>query len=305
MSTRRDFLRLLSGMALTAPALAAPRGRATAGREAKLRRITCNSWPFRGYFDTPEMHHYRNPRFPLLDQAKFPEFLADTFGIHSVEFLPQHFEDTSPAYVDGIKQGLARAHATVANLMGVEIPGGLYNPHLDQEKAMNAARTWIDIAAALGSPSATFPLGGRPPRDPKVAAENLRPIVAYARQRKIKVLFHNDDIETESADQILAVIHSLKSPGVGTCPDFGNFSARGAAYMLDTLRKLMPYASNICHAKDGISDDGVRFYPDDFPGSMLVTRRDHFHGKYSMEFEGLGDPIPGVRMLIEKTMEWM
>src|SRR5690242_9180281 len=99
MSNRRDFLRLLSGMALSVPALAASRGGAPAGREAKLRRITCNSWPFRGYFDTPEMHHYRNPRYPLLDQTKFPEFLADTFGIHSVEFLPQHFADTSPAYV--------------------------------------------------------------------------------------------------------------------------------------------------------------------------------------------------------------
>lgn len=305
MSNRRDFLRLLSGMALTAPALALTRGRATADHDARLRRITCNSWPFRGYFDTPEMHHYRNPRFPLLNQVKFPEFLADTFGIHSVEFLPQHFEDTSSAYVGEIKQGLARAHATVTNLMGVEIPGGLYNPNLDREKAMNAARTWIDIAVALGSPSATFPLGGPKPRDPKVAADNLRPIVAYARQHKIKVLFHNDDIETESADQILAVMHHLNSPGVGTCPDFGNFAPRSAAYALETLRKLMPYASNICHAKDGIAPDGKHFSPDDFRASMAVTRRDHFRGKYSMEFEGVGDPIPGVRMLIEKTLAGM
>ena len=305
MSNRRDFLRLLSGMALTAPLLAVRPGGVAADRAAKLRRITCNSWPFRGYFDTPEMHHYRNPRFPLLEQTKFPEFLADTFGIHSVEFLPQHFADTSPAYVNEVKQGVTRAHATVSNLMGVEIPGGLYNPHLDRDKAMAMARTWIDIAVTLGSPSATFPLGGPKPRDPRVAAENLRPIVAYARQHKIKVLFHNDDIESESADQILAVIHRLNSPGVGTCPDFGNFAPRSAAYALETLRKLMPYASNICHAKDGIAPDGVKFFADDFPASMAVTRRHHFHGKYSMEFEGLGDPIPGIRTLIEKTMKGM
>lgn len=302
MTNRRDFLRLFSGMTLTIPVLAATRRQT---REAKMSRIACNSWPFRGYFDTPEMHHYRNPRFPLLQQAQFPEFLADTFGIHAVEFLPQHFAETSAAYVAEVKRGVEKAHSTVVNLMGVEIPGGLYNPHLDQEKAMAAARTWIDIAVALGSPSATFPLGGKPPFDTRVAAGNLRPIVAYARKRNIRVLFHNDDIRRETAAQILEVMGYLHHAGVGTCPDFGNFAPRSAAYALETLRQLMPFASNICHAKDGIANDGVHFAADDFPASMAVTRQDHFRGHYSLEFEGLGDPIPGVRTLLEKTLAGM
>src|SRR5487761_1815157 len=152
MITRREFSAALSLAALAAA------WKAPAGQAGKKSRLACNSWPFRGYFDTPEMRHYRNPRFPLLNLADFPGFLADHFGLHQVEFLPQHFASTDPAYIARVQAAVHRARSRVVNLMGVEVPGGLYNPRLDQAAAMRAARLWIDIAARLGSPSATFPL---------------------------------------------------------------------------------------------------------------------------------------------------
>jgi hypothetical protein len=65
---------------------------------------------------------------------------------------------------------------------------------------------------------------------------------------------------------------------------------------------LAPYASNICHSKDGIAENG-KFYADDFPASMKVMRDSGFSGVYSLEFEGLGDPIDGVRRLMQLTLE--
>jgi sugar phosphate isomerase/epimerase len=301
MNNRREFLRNTGGAAL---ALSTIGWAKSSGRAAGLRRLTCNSWPFRGYFDTPEMRQYRNAKFPLLTQPEFPQFLADHFGLHSAEFLPEHFEDTTPAYVQKVKLGLHRAHSTLANMMGVEIPGGLYNPNLDHERAMTVARRWIDITVELGGPSATFPLGGPKPYDTAVAAKNIAPIVAYGKKRGVRILFHNDDIRTESADQLIAVIQAVKSHNLGTCPDFGNFAPRSAAYALETTKRLMPYATNICHAKDGIAEHG-KFYPDDFAASMKVTRDLGFRGKYSLEFEGLGDPIPGVKALLDKTLEYL
>lgn len=267
-------------------------------------RLACNSWPFRGYFDTPAMHHYRDPSLPLLDQVQFPTFLADTFGIHAVEFLPQHFAETGAAYVAQVRAGVRKAHARVVNLMGVEIPGGLYNPRLDAARALAAGRLWIDIAAALGCPSATFVLGGPPPFDAKTAAANLRPILAYARSRRVKVLFHNDDIRRESADLILAVLAALDSPDAGTCPDFGNFAPKSPAYALETLKRLIPHATNICHAKDGIAENG-KFYADDFAASMRATKAAGFRGHYSLEFEGLGPAVAGVRALMAKTLRYL
>jgi len=88
---RRDFLNSAAIGALFSCSL----GSATeTSNSDKVTRLACNSWPFRGYFDTPQMHQYRNSQYPLLTQADFPQFLADHFNIHNVEFLPQHFADT-------------------------------------------------------------------------------------------------------------------------------------------------------------------------------------------------------------------
>ena len=117
-----------------------------------------------------------------------------------------------------------------------------------------------------------------------------------------KVLFHNDDIKRESAEILSALVTQLGRDRAGTCPDFGNFATKSAAYALSQLRTLAPYASNICHSKDGIAENGV-FYRDDFAASMKVMQEAGFRGIYSLEFEGLGAPLEGVRKLMELTEE--
>jgi sugar phosphate isomerase/epimerase len=264
--------------------------------------MACNSWPFRSYFDTPEMHEYRNAKYPLLTQADFPEFLADHFGIHNVEFLPQHFVDTNPATIEKVKAGLKKAKSRCCNLMGVELPSGAYAIYADAKAIAEAAEKWVGAAVALGSPCITVALGGKAPVNTHTAAKNLKPFVDVATKRNIKVLFHNDDIERETAEILTAVIKQLGPTRVGTCPDFGNFATRSAAYALDQLRMLVPYASTICHAKDGIANNG-KFYPDDFAASMKVMRDAHFNGIYSLEYEGLDEPSTGIKKLIGMTEE--
>ncbi len=118
------------------------------------------------------------------------------------------------------------------------------------------------------------------------------------------MLFHNDDMQHESAETLTAVIQQLGRDRTGTCPDFGNFAPKSAAYALEQLEMLAPYASNICHSKDGIAVNG-KFHEDDFPASMTVMRDAGFHGVYSLEFEGLGNPIDGIRKLMSITEEYM
>jgi hypothetical protein len=66
---------------------------------------------------------------------------------------------------------------------------------------------------------------------------------------------------------------------------------------------LAPYASSICHSKSGIAENG-KFYSDDF-ASMKVMRDTGFRGVYSLEFEGVGDPVDGVRKLMDPTLEYL
>ena len=299
---RRDVLRSARIAALL-PALPFARMLASQGIASdKTAQLACNSWPFRGYFDTPEMHRYRNPKLPLITQAEFPEFLADHFGIHNVEFLPQHFSDTQTASIDRVKAGLKKSRSRCCNLMGVEIPRGVYAQGADVETVKKEAERWTTVAVALGSPSITVALTGQGPANANVAAERLKPFIQIAHGRGLKVLFHNDSMQLESAETITSVIKQLGPGRTGTCPDFGNFATRSAAYALSQLKMLAPFASNICHSKDGIADDG-KFYPDDFKASMNVMQNAQFHGLYSLEFEGLGDPMAGVRKLMEQTVE--
>ncbi len=267
-------------------------------------RFACNSWPFRAYFDTPEMHAYRDAKYPLLQQWDFPEFLADHFGIHNVELLPQHFLDTSPATIERVKQGLTKAKSTCCNLMGVELAGGVFNANADQDDVLRNANRWIGVAVDLGAPTLTIALTGKGTPDAHAAASNLLPVVNLAARHGKKVLFHNDDIVRESAEILTALVTELGRNRTGTCPDFGNFAVRSPAYALHQLRMLAPYASSICHAKDGIADRGT-FYRDDFAGSMKAMQDSGFHGIYSLEFEGLGDPLEGVRKLMQLTEEYL
>lgn len=248
------------------------------------------------------MHEYRKPQYALLTQAEFPEFLADHFDIHNVEFLPQHFVDTDPATIEKVKAGLKKANSQCCNLMGLEIPGGVFTRGTDREAVANEADRWAGVAVALGCPSITVALTGQGPINSHTAADNLRPFVDVAHERGLKVLFHNDDMRHESAEVLTAVVSELGRDKTGTCPDFGNFATRSAAFALEQLRMLAPYASNICHSKDGIAEDG-KFYPDDFAGSMKIMRETGFKGVYSLEFEGLGDPIGGVHKLMSLTEE--
>lgn len=297
---RRVFVTALFGQAV----LATKARNAQASATSKLQRLACNSWPFRAYFDTPQMHEYRNRKYPLLTQADFPEFLADQLGIHNVEFLPQHFADTDAATIERVKQELAKARSRCCNLMGVELPGGVFSPSADRSATEKEAERWVSVAVALGSPSITIALTGDGPVNAQTAAHNLEPAVQVARRRGIKVLFHNDDIQRENAEILVAVIQQLGRNRTGTCPDFGNFATKSAAYALEQLRMLAPYASNICHSKDGIADNG-KFYRDDFPASMKLMRDSGFSGTYSLEFEGLGEPLDGVRKLMQRTLEYL
>ena len=282
--TRRDVLSALA---------AAPLLTAAQPKKKVLQRFACNSWPFRAYFDTPQMHQYRDPQLPLLTQDTFPEFLADHFRIHNVELLPQHFADTEPATIQKVKDGLKKAKSRCCNLMGVDLAAIIDKPEL-----------WANVATSLGSPTVTVALTGKGPADSHATADRLKPTLEVLHRHGLRMLFHNDNLQRESAEILTSIIQQLGPDRTGACPDFGNFAPKSPDFALAQLRMLAPYASNICHAKDGIAEQGT-FYPDDFGASMQAMRDAAFHGLYSLEFEGLGDPIEGVRKLMNMTEQFL
>ena len=189
--------------------------------------------------------------------------------------------------------------------MGLEFKAGVFAKGADRHAMAQEAERWAGVAVALGSPSITIALNGDGPPDAHTAAFNLAPAVEVIHRHGVKVLFHNDDIKRETAEILVAVINELgRDRACYACPDFGNFAVRSADYALNTLRLLAPYASNICHSKDGIADNG-KFFADNFPASMKVMQEQHFQGVYSLEFEGLDAPIAGLRKLLDLTEKYL
>jgi len=188
---RRDFIRS-AGAAL----LSVVSSRVIRGSNADhLERLACNSWPFRGYFDTPEMHQFRDPKDPLITQSQFPEFLADHFKIHNVEFLLPHFVDTDPGTIGKVKAGLKKAHSRCSNLMAPGFSGGVFSLTADRQAIAKEAARWGDVAVALGCPTITVALTGEGRVDAHIAATNLAPAVNAIHKHGIKLLFHNDDLQ--------------------------------------------------------------------------------------------------------------
>ncbi len=107
----RDFL----GWTAAAPVLASSNG---SSNTDKRQRLACNSWPFRGYFDTPQMSGYRNPQDPFLTQAEFPQFIADHFG---------NFATKSTAFALSQLRMLAPYASTICHSKdGIAEKGGFY-----------------------------------------------------------------------------------------------------------------------------------------------------------------------------------
>ena len=160
--SRREFVKAATAT-LLAPGLAKAK---QTSRNDKREQLACNSWPFRAYFDTPDMHQYRDPKYPLLTQWEFPQFLADHLGIHNVEFLPQHFPDLQPSTLEKVKQGLKKANSRCCNLMGVELRGGVFASNADRNALVEDAERWLAVAATLDCPTITIALNGKEPRMP-------------------------------------------------------------------------------------------------------------------------------------------
>ncbi len=87
-------------------------------------------------------------------------------------------------------------------------------------------------------------------------------------------------------ETVVEIIRRVESPRIGTCPDFGNFTATQDRYA--GLQLLAPYAKHV-HAKsyqfNGTGEEATI----DFARCLKIFRDARYDGAISVEFEGDGD----------------
>jgi len=103
---------------------------------------------------------------PLKD---FAAHVATKFNIRRVEPWSEHFLSVEPGYLDEIRDAASKAGSSFADI-AADGDNSIYSADpAERGRAIKFGRTWIEVAARLGSPSVRINIA---------VAKNAKPEVA-------------------------------------------------------------------------------------------------------------------------------
>jgi len=310
---RRDFfIRIAGGAAALAVGSElrgqAKRHHATINRSDRRDRISISTWSLHNYFQATREQDFALPgnMLALLD---FPEMIADRYKVHNLEFCAPHFASTEKAYLQELKRRLLRAHSRVVN-MPVDIEelwtgGGLSDTDEQvRDAAVSGAKTWIDVAAAIGSKSVRCDPGKLNPEDFSPTIDSYKRLAAYGRPKGVHVIIENHGgVGSEHPEDLVRLFKKAGAEVVGALPDFGNFPDEATRER--GLALLFPYAHVVCHAKGLEFDPAGNETKFDFPKCIAISKKAAFTGVYSIEYEGPDDPYEGVQKTLNELVKYL
>jgi len=319
ITTRRKFLHNMSALpllAVHAPALTlarkftsyfSPDGPHIVFPSAPHERISVASYPFREFVaGQHDEQSVRNKKMPLKD---FAPHVAAQFGIRKVEPWSEHFLSLEPGYLDEIRDTAGKAGCFFADI-AADGENSLYSPESSvREGAIQFGKTWIDVAARLGSPSVRInlaPVGKAKNVKPDAAliAEGLKPIAEYAAGKNIAVHLENDNPVSENPFFVVSVLDRVNSPWLHALPDFGNsLAALPAEEAYRGLDQMFAHAYAISHVKDTTTTATNVVVQVDMERIFALAKRHNYKGIFSMEWETAGDVYAGTAKLIAVTLK--
>jgi sugar phosphate isomerase/epimerase len=155
-------------------------------------------------------------------------------------------------------------------------------------RGIDIGRRWVDIAAALGSPSmrtnANYDttLGG-----PDVFArvvEAYRALADYAQTVGIRLLVENIYGYTATIDHVIEVIKAVDSPNCRGIVDWGNSAAKTSEERVSECQRLMPYV-DVVSAKGRAFDAQYRHTGWDIGALVRAAEAGGFRGIYSLDVD--------------------
>jgi hypothetical protein len=145
---RRDFL--IGAAAVAAAGFARPvSGRAAQiGRQAALDRISMMTLNFQSILKVPDVEPGPNRTLELFD---LPTMVADTYGVHKIEYQHYHIASTEPVYLRELRASLDKARSTGEQ---INLEFGALNISADRLRdrllAIDLTKQFVDHAKILG-----------------------------------------------------------------------------------------------------------------------------------------------------------
>jgi sugar phosphate isomerase/epimerase len=270
-------------------------------------RICIASYPFRAYILSPD-NRDRDTTLPGMNLLEFPAHVVEKFNIHNIEPHSRHFTSLQPDYLDDFRQILLKTKVRAVNI-AVSTVNSFYDADADdREKAVVFAKKWVDVALRIGSPGIRAHIATARNSPPNVdrATESLRQVAEYAAEKNIVVTLENDDLVSEDAFFLVKVIEAVNNPYLRALPDFANSMLGGDAdFNYRALQVMFQHAYNICHVKDGETNDDDKQFNVDLKKSFDILKASNYRGYCSMEFDAPGDPYAPTLKLIDETIKYL
>lgn len=302
--TRRNFL--LASAAGGAASLSAAEPRLQFPTKPR-DRLAVTSWPFRRYMETPG-NRDRDRSKPGMDAKDFAAMAVERFGIHNINPLTGHFRSTEPAYLEELRNAVAKAGSHIVDLGH----GGRPFYHPDTAKRLEAiefGKKGVDIAVVVGSPSVRQHITGPPgPKaDVNLAAESLGELAAYGEKKGVVINLENDVPVAESPFFLVAVIEKVRSPYLRALPDFANSMnlGGGAEQNYQGVTAMFRHVFNMAHVKSAYVSDNGKAQEVDLGRLFGIAQQAGYRGYFSMEVEDAGDPFASTQKLVGETLKYL
>jgi len=307
--TRRDFLKatLHSGFTLTGLGLfeALPLSAAEPIKRAGGPRLQLSlaAYSFRDYFkDSNNQHNTSSDTAKRIDLFQFIDYCAE-HGCQGTELTSYYFpRDISDQFLIQIKR-----HAF---LRGIAISGtAVGNTFTDPDGAKRgreiaSVKQWVDHAAVMGAPHIRIFAGSAPAgmsRDQAVrlCIPAIEECCDYAGGKGTFLGLENHGGIVSTAEEILEIIHAVKSPWFGINLDTGNFHTDDP---YADLVKIAPYAVNV-QMKGEVRPKGKGDEPADLSRLVKILRDANYQGYVALEYESKEDPWTAVPRLLKQMKE--
>jgi sugar phosphate isomerase/epimerase len=292
---------LVSAAAASEPAVKFP--------SAPRERVAVAAYPFREFIaewkgDTPSPV----PASQRIELKDFAAHVAEKFNVHKIEPWSPVFPSTDPKYLDQFRTAVEKAKSSIVDI-AVDARYGQYamDPS-ERERAVNSGRQWIDVGAALGSPSIRIHIEGAKDSKPDVgrAAGTLQRVADYGAKKNVVVHLENDNPVSEDPFFLLQVIEKVNSPWLRALPDFGNsLAAHGDDFGYRAIDAMFEHAYGICHVKDGEINSQGQPVRVDLARTFSILKKHGYRGYCSIEYDAPGDPHKPTAELVEATIKFL
>ena len=154
-------------------------------RQSTLDRIAIMTLNFQSILKVPDTQDSPNRTLELSDIG---EMLADTYGVHKVEFQHYHLASVEPSYFKDMRGKLekSKSRATQINLefSGLNISAPQQR---DRLLAIDLTKMWVDHAVALGAQRVMINQGAPTHENKVYSIPTLKAMVDYGKSKNIIV----------------------------------------------------------------------------------------------------------------------